>query len=397
MPLFSYQALDKDGNLVKGAVVFENEHSLYKWLKDQGLTLVKLRKSYWRFFSRAKIKPEELIEFSRQMFYILRSGIPLLQGIAEISQNAKNQELKKVLQAIYREIQAGQSLADAFSHHPYVFPRFYTSIIRAGEASGNLDRAFWELMVYLEWLYDIKNKIKQALIYPTIVSILIGIALAVFVTFVIPRLTKFLQELDMPLPFPTRLLIAFNNFITTYWYILLFVFLSVTTLIVISRFSERMLFLWDRYKLKLPYFGKLFVNLVMVRFVKYVGMLYRSGIQVYQTLDLVKEILGNRFYAQKIDKIKRFLADGEALGNSIELAGGFPSLLIRSIKTGETTGNLEEAFEELARYFNDELDRAVKKITTIIEPALLILVAIIILTIVISVLWPIYNTLGRIT
>ncbi len=396
MPFYTYQALDKNGTLVKGTVDLPDEYTLYRWLKDQGLILVKLRRNYLRTFFKPRIKLAELIEFFRQMHYIVRAGLPLLEGINDLKENTKDAELKMILETIRRQIQAGQSLADALSRHPYIFPPSYTAIVRAGEASGSLDKAFWELTTYLEWLQDTKNRIKQALMYPTIVSVLITIALVVFITFVIPRLTKFLSELNLPLPLPTRMLIAFNNFILKFWYIPFILLIAFFALLFSVRFSERLLYLWDKIKLKLPYFGKMLLNLIMVRFVKYLGMLYRAGIQVYQTLDVVKDIVGNRFYAEKIAQIKQLLEEGETLGTAIELAGDFPSFLIRSVKIGENTGTLDETFTELGRYFEAALDRDVKKITTIIEPALLILVAVVILTIIISVLWPIYSMLGKI-
>ncbi len=397
MPIFSYQAVDRKGKLVKGMAEFPNEHSLYQWLKDQGLVLTKQRRSYFRSIFKPRVKVEELIEFSRHMNYIIRSGMPLLEGLKDLEENTKNETFKRVLQAVKMEIQAGQSLADALSHHPYIFPQFYTSIVKAGETSGNLDKVFLELTNYLTWLHDTQNKIKQALTYPIIVSVLIGIALIIFVVFVIPRLTKFLIQLNMPLPLPTRMLIKFNSFMLHYWYIFIVLLLSAICFTCVAKFSQKMLYFWDKFKLKIPYLGRVLLNLVLVRFVQYVGMLYQAGIQVYQALDVVKEIVSNRFYAQKMEKVKHLLEEGEGMGRALELVQGFPSFLIRSIKVGEATGNLDETFRELSRYLNDALDRDVRMITTIIEPALLILVASIILIIVISVLWPIYNMLGKIT
>jgi len=396
MPIFVYQAIDNNGHIFKGSVNLENEQALYQWLKSQGLTLVNVRKKYFAFLFKERIKQEILIEFSRQMYYILHTGIPILQGLTELKQMIKNHTFKEILETIILNIQAGQSLSEALSHYPHLFPPFYTAVIKAGEASGNLDKSFWELTAYLEWMNDLKNKIKQAFIYPAIVSILILIALIIFITFVIPKLVKFLKELNMPLPLPTKLLILFNNLIVHYWFLFLGIILAFIVFIFISRYSERMLFLWDKYKLKLPYLGSLFLNLAMVRLLKYLGMLYRAGIQIYETFDIVKEIVDNKFFAQKIKKIKQFLAEGEPFSEAIALAGDFPPLIIRGVKVGESTGKLDETFEELVRCFNNELDRDVKKVTSILEPILLILVAIMILTIVIAVLWPIYNMLSNI-
>ncbi|WP_461833906.1 type II secretion system F family protein [Desulfothermus sp.] len=397
MVMFSYQAIDKDGNLIKGIAEFPDEYSLYKWVQDQNLLLIKVGRSYLRSLFKPRIGLEDLIEFSRHMNYILRSGIPLFEGLKDLEENLKNHTFKKVLQAVRREVGAGLSLTEALSHHSYVFPKSYTSIIAAGEASGSLDKVFLELAKYLSWVHETQNKIKHALLYPIIVSVLIIITLIIFIVVVIPQLTKFLTELNMPLPLPTRLLIKFNNVMTHYWYIFIVLLFLFICSIFFVRSSPKLLYYWDKYKLRIPYLGKIFLNLILARFTQYIGLLYQAGIQIYQTLDVVKEVVSNRFYAKKIERIKYLLEEGEQLGTAIELAKDFPSLLVRSIKIGETTGNLEETFKELNTYFNDALERDVKNITTIIEPALLIFVASIILIIVISVLWPIYNMLGKIT
>ncbi len=396
MPLYKYKALDPNGNVVKGSIILPDSSDVYEWLKSNGLLLLNLRRDYIGSLASQRITERDIIEFSRQMYYILRSGSSLLEGLSDIISVTKNREFRRILESVRTELQSGKSFSDSLSSHPKAFPGFYISIVAAGEASGSLDKSFQELTRYLEWVYDIKHKIKNAFIYPTIVSILVVVALVVFIVFVIPKLVSFLKQLNIALPWTTKALIAFDSFMTGYWYIPIGVIVSILAFITISRLSRKMMFLWDKYKLKLPYLGKLFLDLSMLRFSRYLGMLYKSGLPIFQSMDILKEVISNRFYGEKVEMIKTKLSEGETFASALEEVEGFPLLFIRNVKIGETTGNLEQSFEELSLYFEDELDRSVKKLITIIEPALLLFVASIIIVIIIAVLFPIYNMLGKI-
>ncbi len=396
MTLYYIKGRDRTGRIVASFVDVPDKYKAYLWLKERNMTPIRFHRAYVREIFKPRIKSTELIDFSRDMHYILRAGVSVLDGLEEIKKNTKNQTFKQVIDALIRDIEVGRSLSDALSCHPYIFPEYYVAIVRAGESVGRLDMIFKELVDYLSWLEDNKNKVKQALIYPIIVCILISIALIIFIIFVIPKLTSFLLELDMPLPLSTKMLIYFNNFVLVHWYLFVFVFFLLIVFVFFSHFSERIMYKWDSLKLKIPYIGNVFFNLIMARFVRYIGLLYKSGIQIYSALDLIEEVINNRFYIKKIKEIKRYLGEGHQLANALDMAGDFPSFLVRSIGVGENTGTLDSSFEDLTVFFNDSLDRAVKKITTIIEPTLLIFVATIILLIVISVLYPIYNMLGKI-
>ena len=396
MPYYIYKAINKQGNIIKGKAAFNDEQHLFEWLRNQGLTVVNFKKSLIDQIFRPKIKEQELIEFSRQIHYIVKSGIPIIQGLYDLRNTTHNKQMKHIIDSLINEIEGGKSFADALRLFPTVFPRFYCSIVETGEASGSLDNSFKELTNYLNWLYNIKSKVKQAFIYPTIVSCIVAIAVVLFVVYVIPQLVNFLTQLHMKLPWTTKALIFVNNLIIQYWFILVGAIVFFITFLFFSKYSPQLLLQIDKIKIKIPYIGNILTQLIMLRFVKYLGILYKSGVNILNGLEMVKEILDNRYYEKKIDDIINYINSGYSLADSIEMVKGFPLLLQRSVRIGESTGNLESSLEELATYYDEELDRAIRKLISIIEPALLIFVAIIIIVIIVSVLAPIYNTIGKI-
>jgi type II secretory pathway component PulF len=280
--------------------------------------------------------------------------------------------------------------------HPHVFSPAYVAIINAGESSGNLGSAFRDIANYSEWSFNLKRQIKQALTYPIIVLILISIALAIFVSYVIPKLVKFILELNRPVPLPTKILIYFNEFILAWWPLILGLLLSAILFILIGMRFERFRYLWDHYKLKIPKAGEVFRDVALVRFVNYLRILYRSGIQIHQSFSILRDVVGNRFFQEKIDRIRELVMGGESLADSMERVKGFPSLLERTFRVGERTGALEKSLEQLGSFLDRQINANVKRATSLLEPVLLLIIGMVLIFVIISVIWPIYGILGEI-
>ena len=396
MPLYRYQAVNASGAVEGGIMEAPDEPSLYQVLKGRGLLLVKAKP--WRPIIRPrKINPRHIIEFARTMDYIIRAGVPILEGLEEAARAARDQRLKEVLFTVLRDVEAGSSLSEALKVHPHAFSPFFVSVVRAGEASGQLDRAFRDLATYMEWTENLKARVKQALTYPAIVMVLVAIALVVFATFVIPKLVRFIQELNRPMPLPTRILIEVYGLFSRFWFVIPGVILAVVLFFVLSRKVEWLKWRWDRLKLKLPAFGELFLLVPLTRFLRYAEMLYRAGIQIYDLLDITREVLRNKVLEAKLDRVRDLILEGESLSQAMEQAELFPSLVRRSIRVGERTGDLERVLVELGRQYDEELDRGLRRLVSLIEPALLIVIAGVIISIVVAVIWPIYSMLGEIS
>ncbi len=396
MTVFRYSAIDEAGHSVMGSLEADTEHALYALLKDRGLVLQKVATGRSFFKHREKVRQEDLIEFSHQMAFIVESGMPLIQGLHDVQYSLKQPTFKMTLGSIINDLSAGDLLSQSLARYPEVFSKPYVAIISAGETSGNLVEAFRDIARYLEWLLNLKRQIKQALIYPAIVMSIMSIAMVIFVTYVIPRLVSFILELNRPIPLPTRILIRFNQFFLDWWpYLLGFLICTVVGTIIALRF-ERVRFFWDQHKLQIPRVGELFRDLALVRFVNYLRILYRSGIQIHHSFEILQGVVVNRFYQQKLDRIRHLIMGGESFADAMERVGGFPLLMERSFRVGERAGAIEGTLEQLGSFMNRQIDTNVKRITTLLEPVLLILIGVVIIFIVISVLWPVYGILGEI-
>ena len=396
MPLYRYEAINERGETEQGMMEVGDEIALYETLRARGWVLVKASRKAVPLMRKKKVTPRALAEFCRHMDHVIRAGIPILQGLEDITTATTDEFFKGVLLAIIRDIENGKSFSEALEAHPHVFSRFFIAVVRAGETTGQLDKSFHDLAAYLEWTINLKARIKQAITYPIIVIVLIVIALIIFITYVIPKLVKFISEMNMPLPLPTKILIAFEGLFERFWFVPLILFAALLIFFALSKKMERVRYIWDKYKLRLPVLGKLFYELVISRFLRYAEMLYRAGIQIYDMLGITKEVLNNRYVEAQVEAVRDLVMGGESLSSSMSKVGVFPLLIHRSVRVGESTGTLDSIFQELGRQYDEEIDRTLRRVVSMIEPILLIIIGLVMLAIILSVLWPIYTLIGKI-
>lgn len=395
MPVYRYQAWDAQGRLTRGRVEAQDDRALYASLKAQGLLL--RRFSVLRRVGRggAKIRPQVLAEFSHQMAFVIRSGIPLMQGMSDLKEHIREPRFQGILDAVLAHLTAGETLSQAIVRYPEAFPPHYVSVIHAGETAGSLDESFRDVGNYLEWLIQIRQQIKHALVYPAIVLIIMSIAIFLFVAVVIPRLVSFIQELNRPLPLPTKLLVLFNEFLLHRWYLIAGCLAGIVLLCLIAWRFERLRLLWDRHKLRIRPVGPVLRDLILLRFVKYLRVLYRSGIQIHQSFEILREVVPNRYFKSLMGQVRGRILEGDSLAEAMEKVGGFTPQVLRSVRVGEQTGTLEEGLEQLGGHIQRSVDEGVKRLVTMLEPVLLMTVGVIFIMIIMTVLWPIYTILGE--
>lgn len=394
--MYRYQAWDERGRLLSGVEEAHSEEDLYGQLKARGLLLKKARGLRKGFLKRSgRIPLEILAEFSHQMAFIMRSGVSMVSGMGDLKRQLKGLAFSQVLDGLIRDVTAGSTLSQAMARQPLAFPSYYVAVIHAGETAGSLDESFRDMAIYLEWLLQLRRQVKQALTYPIIVMVLISIALAIFVTVVVPRLVSFIKELNRPMPLPTQALVWFNEWVAANCYIVVgLMATAILGTIVAWRFPAFRL-LWDRRKLGLPVLGELMRELVLLRFVKYLRVLYRAGIQVHQSFQILQEVVPNRYYRAIMAQVGNQIMEGESLAEAMENSGAFPPQVERSIRVGEQTGTLEEALEQLGTHLERTIDAKIKRLVSLIEPMLLMFVGAILILVIVSVLWPIYTILGE--
>ncbi len=395
MPLYRYQAWDERGRLLKGILEADSQQDLFGQLRAQGLLLKKASGVKRRAWRERKVPLEVLAEFSHQMAFIMRSGVSMVNGMGDLKRQLGGETFSQVLDGLIREVTAGSTLSQAMSRQPMAFPSYYVAVIHAGETAGSLEESFRDMALYLEWLVQLRRQVKQALTYPVIVMLLISIAIAIFITVVVPRLVSFIKELNRPMPVPTQVLVWINELVAENWYILLALAgIGVLGSMVAWRFPS-VRFFWDRHKLHLPVLGQLMLEMVLLRFVKYLRVLYRAGIQIHQSFNILQEVVPNRYYRSVMSHIRDRIMEGESLADAMESSGAFPPQIQRNIRVGEQTGTLEEALEQLGIHLGRMIEVRIKRLVSLIEPMLLMLVGGILILVIVSVLWPIYTILGE--
>jgi type IV pilus assembly protein PilC len=342
-------------------------------LQNMGLWLVRALEAKPKSSARAgkpgKVKPRDLLEFSTHMFTLLDAGIPLIQALQNLSKESPNLQLRATLHMVFQQVEAGSSFHAAMSQHPKIFPPQVTNLVQAGEESDTLADTFKELERYLDWSDKIRGDIRQAMIYPSIVIVAVTGLLILLFTFVIPQFVPVLQDLNVPLPFITVLVISVSDFMVNNWYVWIPMLLMMPLAWWVGRKYISGFSSWrDRMLLQLPILGELLQMLTLSKFVQNFAVLYRAGIPVLQCLELCRGLVGNQVVANALQDMQRTISEGATIHESLRRHRIFPPMMIQMISVGETTGSLPKTLTNVANYYNREIPRRIKKIFTLLEP-----------------------------
>jgi type IV pilus assembly protein PilC len=371
---FQYRAIDAQGKPIEGEMTAPDLSQLEHQLQDMGLWLVRTLetkpKSAARIAKkRGKVKSRDLMEFSTHMFTLLEAGIPLTQALKSLSVETPNIHLRATLQAIFQQVEAGNTLHDAMKQHPRIFPPQITNLIHAGEDSGTLTDTFKELERYLDWLDQIRGDMRQATIYPSIVIVAVFGLLVLLFTFVIPRFVPILEGLHVPLPTITIMVIAISElFVETWWLWGSFILVSPVVWVLGRKYVPGWVHWRDRMILQLPVLGELIRMLTLSKFVQNFAVLYRAGIPVLQSLQLCQGLIGNSVMEKALQDTQRAVSEGSTINESLSHHPVFPPMVIQMISVGEATGTLPHTLMNVANYYNREIPRRIKKVFSILEP-----------------------------
>jgi len=338
-----------------------------------------------------RVRTKDLCILARQLATLLRAGMPLVPALSALVEQLQRDPLAVIMQQVADSVNAGNTLADALKKHPSVFSSLFVNMVAAGEMSGTLEDVFLRLAEILEKRVNLVGKVKSAIAYP-IMMIVVAVGVVVFLlSFVVPSITEIFLEMNRALPWPTRLLISTSAFIKTY--LLLIVIIVCAGFCGIGfwlRTKEGRLFA-DRSKLILPIFGRLFLKLEIARLTRTLGVLLISGIPVLRALKIAKDVVKNSFVAGALDSVKDSVSRGDNIAGAIRKTGLFPPIVFHIIATGQIGGNIEAALTDIADMFDDEVDRQAKTLVSLLEPAILLLMGVIIGFIVLAVLLPIFE------
>jgi type II secretory pathway component PulF len=343
----------------------------------------------WKRFQ--KVKLEELIVFSQQFSTLYKAGLPLLPGLRSLKEQTLNQKFKEILEEIGLQIEGGSTLFGAMSKHPDVFPVVYVNMIRAGETSGRLGESLDRFVALADRELRTRQRMKETTRYPKIVIFSVVIAFVVLLAFVIPRFAQIFAQFKTPLPLPTRMMIGTNNLFRNYWYLVLPAFVFIPILFIRYIRTENGRIFWDRLKIRIPVFGRLFSIAALSRFTHTFVMLNKSGIPILQILEITSTTINNVMLSRSIEEISKKVREGRSLADAMRESKRFTPLVLQMVAVGETSGTLDEMLVRITEYYDLELENSIKKMTTYIEPALTLFMGVVVLFLALAVFLPWWN------
>jgi len=397
--VYRYKAIDRRGKVSFGRVDAINPADLEVRLSRMGLDLINYRelKSRQKNVTGRGITRQDLITFCFHLEHLMNAGVPILAALADLKDTVSNRRLKEVTAALIESIEGGQNLSGAMGHFPYVFSPVMVSLVRAGEQSGTLPEVLARITENLKWQDEQAANIKRLMIYPAVTACVVGAVVLFLMTYVVPELVVFVEQMGEELPGHTKVLIAVSDFLVDYWYLVLGVPAAVVGAVVVGwRTDPRLKRRIDAWKLSLPVFGPILKKIIMTRFANFFAMMYASGITVLDCIRASEEIVGNLAIRDAVVAAGRGIADGGGISASFAESKLFPPLVIRMLKVGESTGALEQALVNVSYFYSRDVDESVERLKSSIVPTMTIVLAAVLLWIAISVLGPIYDIITEI-
>jgi len=397
MPTYTYKARDATGKIVNGTMEATSKEDLISRLRKMGFMTTQVKEVLPGFkleslFSRFKpVGTDDMIMFYVQLSNMINAGIPLLTVLDTLGRQTENSKLKEAIGNVARSVEAGNSFSQALSKHPRIFPQLFANMVKAGEASGTLDKVSARYAAYFEHQEDIKQKVRGALFYPLILLIA-GIAVTIFiVTFVIPKFGDIFMKAGITLPKPTLILFAIGIGIKRYWYLgILFVGLCCIALKYYAKTEGGRLNI-DRLKLKMPILGSLYRKAAISGFAKTLGTLTASGVPILESLDIARDVVGNEVLGRVISNMRTAVEKGEKISEVLKISGEFPPDTVQMISVGEETGNLDEMLDKIADFYDMMIGYVIKKLTTALEPIFLVIMGGLVGFIMASMLLPMFD------
>jgi len=394
---FKYIAFDLQNKKQKGYVQAPNKREAIGVLKKSKLKIISLNSEEISFFQEKiasfweGISAKEFVIFSRQLAILIDSNVPLLQALRAIAVQTDNNSFSVKIQQIIADIEGGSSMSEALSKHPGAFSKFYVNMIKAGEVSGNLQKALNDLADNIEKNYDLSNKLKSAMYYPAFIFSAMIVVGFLMMAFVMPKLFGILKETDVVLPLQTRILIWLSDFFAAYWWAIGPAIIGVVIALVYYVKTEDGRREYDQLILKVPIFSKILKNIYIARFSENLTSLLRSGLTINVALMITSDVIGNEVYREAIREVVKEIKKGDKIGDAFERYGIFPPIVIQMIKVGESTGRIDYTLSRITEFYTKEADTMVKNFSSLIEPIIMVILAIGVGILVSAILLPIYQ------
>ena len=348
------------------------------------------------FFERKTVKPKVLMIFTRQLATLIDAGLPLLRALTVLAKQERDRVLKKTIGALSETVQGGSTFSEGLAQHPRLFNDLYVNMVRAGEVGGVLELVLTRLAEFQEKAQKIKNKVVAAMVYPIIVMFLAFAIMGFLLVFIVPKFEQIFKDMlgDKPLPTITLFVIGVSNAVKNHWGAILFALLLVVVGGKLLGRTAQGRIAFDRAKLRAPLFGDLLRKTAISRFSRTLGTLVTSGVPILQALNITRETAGNTIIAHAINRVHDSVKEGESIVQPLEASGAFPPMVVSMIDVGEETGQLPEMLLKIAEVYDDEVDNSVAGLTAMLEPIMIVFLALVVGTIVIALFMPLISIIS---
>ncbi len=405
MPFFAYKARNTRGELLQGVIEGADSGVVADQLFTNELTPIEIlltkkpkvggAKDLWTNLTETKVTSMDVQLFSRQLYTLLKSGVPIMRGLAGLEESAISKSFARVVKDLRESLDAGRELSAAMRRHPDVFSNFYLSMVKVGEMTGRLEEVFLRLFDHLEFDREMRARIKAAMRYPLFVVFAMLTAITVVNLFVIPSFVKVFASFNAELPLMTRILINSSNFTVRFWPLMLALVVGAVVAFRMYTTSVAGQFQWDKVKLRFPIAGKILLKGTLARFARSFSLANKSGVPIVQALNVVAATVDNAYLASRIEQMRDGVERGESILRTAVTAGVFTPVVLQMIAIGEETGEIDELMDEIAQMYEREVDYELKTLSSQIEPILIVFLGAMVLVLALGIFLPIWD-LGKV-
>jgi type IV pilus assembly protein PilC len=398
MPLYTYKAIDTQGKSVVGRTEAVNPFDLEQRLLRMGLDLVygAPTSQTAKLIGGGRVSRSDLINFCFHLEQLAGAGVPVVEGLVDLRESLENRRFREVISGLLESIEGGRNLSQALAEYPEVFSKVFVSLVRSGEQTGRLAEVLKSLNESLKWEDELAAQTKKLLVYPAFVGSIVLLVTMFLMVYLVPQMTGFIRNMGQDIPLQTRILIAVSGFFVDYWWAVLAApFVLWFGVRFAARANPAVAYALDRYKIAMPLAGPILKKIILSRFASSFAMMYSSGITVLDAIRSCEEIVGNRPIEQALRGAGQQIAEGKNLTVAFQDAGIFPPLVIRMLRIGENTGALDVALLNVSYFYNREVRESIGKLQAMVEPALTLVLGVILGWVMLSVLGPVYDTISK--
>ena len=407
MPNFAYVVKDAKGARVEGIVKADSLDQAVEKLSKEGSTIISVKAAAEGAFKgnlsladkimlsiykwRTGVSLKILVFFTRQLATMYSAGLTIEKALVDLEKSEKNKKFAKVLKQLADDIRKGYSLSEAMEQHPGVFNPMYVALVKAGEVSGTLHTTLNELADYLEKMEDTHRKVRSAMAYPVFILIFLIIVVFFLFYYIVPMFAEVYAGFNAELPGPTQVAIAISNFLTDNIFLAILVVLAIAATFWIINLTDRGRYVWDSIKLKIPIFGSITLNSIMSKFARTFSILMAAGVPIMDTMELTENVVQNAVIEGGIRRARVMVKEGYGVANAFRRTGLFPPTILQMISTGEETGDMDKLLGKAAEFYEKLVDSVIDRLTSLIEPLLIVIMAAVVGSIIVTVYLPIFS------